>query len=321
MSYFLQNLIERHQEVGVNRELSQTVQPRLKARFETDSGAELFVPSDTPRPVDFKQTPQSGLEDSSSLSHSVQNTESIMTDISRQTPQAVQNPIEHIIDKAVIQPNFSHRLDDLNERITAIKIQLGRKSSVQDTPSVRATENQTGILREFPEIAHPSIEQQEDINLRTQSLLQRLNTQQAQHTEDQKANSTPRESALSSSDNSLMGAVQARLNSNTATDFTQATPKLDNQNRQNRTEQRELHQAGFLQIPSWLTDMQTDLTVRWRELNKPSSVEPVINVTIGRVEVRAMNAESAPANRVQNKPTGVLSLDDYLKQRDSKGRT
>jgi len=79
-------------------------------------------------------------------------------------------------------------------------------------------------------------------------------------------------------------------------------------------------QSGFLQTPPWLTAMQAELNNRWRELNTQSQAEPVVNVTIGRVEIRAVNAEPVKPSQVQAKPTGVLSLDDYLKQRENKGR-
>jgi hypothetical protein len=47
-----------------------------------------------------------------------------------------------------------------------------------------------------------------------------------------------------------------------------------------------------------------------------SSQPPVIRVTIGRIEVRAVfpPAAAAPA-AVKKTPSGALSLDDYLKQR------
>ena len=67
--------------------------------------------------------------------------------------------------------------------------------------------------------------------------------------------------------------------------------------------------------------MQTDLNSRWREINAQSQSEPVVNVTIGRIEVRAHNAEPVKSPVVQGKPKGMLSLDDYLKQRESKRRT
>jgi len=42
----------------------------------------------------------------------------------------------------------------------------------------------------------------------------------------------------------------------------------------------------------------------------------VINVTIGRVEVRAVHTEAPKNARHSNKPAGVMTLDDYLKKRE-----
>lgn len=80
-------------------------------------------------------------------------------------------------------------------------------------------------------------------------------------------------------------------------------------------------QVGTLHPPAWLKDLQTNLNARRRETNTHAQAEPVINVTIGRIEVRAVNAEPLKPFPAHAKPKGVLSLDDYLKQRESKGRT
>lgn len=79
--------------------------------------------------------------------------------------------------------------------------------------------------------------------------------------------------------------------------------------------------SGLLQLPGWLTDMQADLRSRWQESSSPvsSAPEPVINVTIGRVEVRAVQAMTAQKTQRNSKPSGIMSLDDYLKQRESRG--
>jgi hypothetical protein len=80
-------------------------------------------------------------------------------------------------------------------------------------------------------------------------------------------------------------------------------------------------QTGALQIPDWLKDWQTERYARLQEANTHTQTDSVINVTIGRVEVRATSSERQKASSVQTKPKGVLSLDEYLKQRENKGRT
>lgn len=53
-------------------------------------------------------------------------------------------------------------------------------------------------------------------------------------------------------------------------------------------------------------------------VSKPAPApEPTIKVTIGRVEIRAVNAPERP--RAEPKSSKILSLDDYLRQRAKKG--
>jgi len=72
-----------------------------------------------------------------------------------------------------------------------------------------------------------------------------------------------------------------------------------------------------LEPPSWLAEIEN-------RFNKPlknieAKTEPVINVTIGRVEVRAVQTEAAKKTRHSKKLTGVMPLDEYLKKREDRG--
>ena len=82
---------------------------------------------------------------------------------------------------------------------------------------------------------------------------------------------------------------------------------------------RDMPWSGSLEPPSWLSKMQTEFNQRWNELNRKSEPEPVINVTIGRVEVRAVQADAPKKAKHQKKPSGVMSLDEYLNQRERRG--
>lgn len=77
--------------------------------------------------------------------------------------------------------------------------------------------------------------------------------------------------------------------------------------------------SGSLLAPDWLNQIQADLQDRWQALNQKAQAEPVINVTIGRVEVRAVQTDSPPARKRSTLPSGVMTLDSYLKQRNRKG--
>ncbi len=80
-------------------------------------------------------------------------------------------------------------------------------------------------------------------------------------------------------------------------------------------------ESGLLQLPSWLNEMRTELRRRWQDSSPLASpaAEPVINVTIGRVEVRAMQTKTSSGAQARPQASRVMSLDEYLKQRESRG--
>ena len=87
------------------------------------------------------------------------------------------------------------------------------------------------------------------------------------------------------------------------------------QNRSSLPGNNSLHSQ--LEPPSWLTDMESRFNQQAQQ--QEANSEPVINVTIGRVEVRAVHTEAQKNARHSKKPTGVMTLEDYLKQREGRG--
>jgi hypothetical protein len=81
-----------------------------------------------------------------------------------------------------------------------------------------------------------------------------------------------------------------------------------NQNNPNR---------GDLEIPAWLRQKQTEFNSKNAQINQSS--EPVVNVSIGRVEVRAVRETKPQPGSSRRKPSGVMSLDEYLSKRQRKG--
>jgi hypothetical protein len=82
----------------------------------------------------------------------------------------------------------------------------------------------------------------------------------------------------------------------------------------------DISKDGSLETPSWFSDIQAEFNRRWNELIRKSEPEPVINVTIGRVEVRATQAQTPKKTKETAKPIGVMSLDEYLSQRERRSR-
>lgn len=64
----------------------------------------------------------------------------------------------------------------------------------------------------------------------------------------------------------------------------------------------------------WLKNVKQDLSSRNGVQNNQSSTPPIIKVTIGKIEVRALN-QSAPV-QTRETPKPRMTLDDFLKQRN-----
>ncbi|NOZ51798.1 MAG: hypothetical protein GXP08_01450 [Gammaproteobacteria bacterium] len=110
----------------------------------------------------------------------------------------------------------------------------------------------------------------------------------------------------------LLGAAVASLN--TAPTLERQADRQDRNSADNR-ENTALY--GRLEAPTWLRDVESQFNQRLQE--KHAKTEPVINVTIGRVEVRAVQADVPKNAQRPKKPTGVMTLDEYLKRREGRG--
>ncbi|MCF6218064.1 MAG: hypothetical protein L3J94_04750 [Gammaproteobacteria bacterium] len=69
-----------------------------------------------------------------------------------------------------------------------------------------------------------------------------------------------------------------------------------------------------LEPPSWLSGIEAQFQQHLQA--QEVKAEPVINVTIGRIEVRAVQAEKPKSAQAPKKPTGVMTLDEYLQRRE-----
>jgi hypothetical protein len=76
---------------------------------------------------------------------------------------------------------------------------------------------------------------------------------------------------------------------------------------------------GLLVAPGWLDQWQVELEGLRALRRQPDASEHTIQVTIGRVEVRAEAPPGPPKPKSKPKAPAVMSLDDYLKQRKGRG--
>jgi hypothetical protein len=71
---------------------------------------------------------------------------------------------------------------------------------------------------------------------------------------------------------------------------------------------------GLLEAPAWVTEQPKEVHNRlFLNGSKPGG-EPVVHVTIGRIEVRATRPPAPEPPRHQEKPSGIMTLEKYLSQ-------
>ena len=299
MTGFLLNMINRHQG------MVDKVQPRIRSMFEPEAAsAAVANPSVSGTDTMVKDSRDTVFEPrlASSKSPIIEKSapETSRSAILQQTVQSDKG-----LSTSDLHLHDRNRMDLMNEQIQSALARLGRKTVIQEpvndankTPQNQASSDATDQTKSNAVANEQGLANGiEETSRRLKN--QTNNAKEGQHGfEDHEDTLTAKTVKIA------------------------ADPQSKSANHQVQTPNTPVNtQGGAFQIPDWLTGMQTELNNRWREINAQSQADPVINVTIGRVEIRATNPEPAKPGRADKKPTGVMSLDDYLKQRESKGRT
>lgn len=317
MNSFLGNLINRHHHPSTRVETS-VVEPRPKSRFESDAVS-------TVEPNGVEGDSFSSTTVSKGLSETVidvqqENREYEPIQVEVKQPISVPESLER--GPAVKKKNrlSLNRVDDLNARIEEFSLQLGNKLSVAE-PKVDGqinrrpyeSESPQGLTNNETQVDSHSLSMAYALNQHVDSVIRRLANQNTEPKNEQGRNAEQTSSFVGelTPDFKRQGRT-----TQIALDVAEPASKSGILNSESQLEQHTVPQPGLLQQPSWLTEMQSDLNKRWQDINtrlKPS--DPVVNVTIGRVEVRAVKAEAPQQPNQKEKPNGVMSLDDYLKER------
>ncbi|MEC4748963.1 hypothetical protein [Methylomicrobium sp. Wu6] len=296
MNGFLQNMIDRHQGVA------STVQPRQRAMFEPEAAV-----ADHPAvvveaglaesyPAAATATERTNIAVAERIKPSIQESRPAAiqaTTDAQNKPESLRHPLPE-----------DHRHDQTDLRIQDI---LSR------VPTNQFTDN--------PHSGLDTTAESRDLTGRIEEILDRLVSQSAVTEPMERGNEdVPRlaPAALVGNENALFSPFSFRPPSHrnetsvALTETSTAPAQTPDKNRQ---------EPGTLQIPTWLQDLQTSLGERSQEISGKAEAEPVINVTIGRIEIRATKADAAPPAPKPGKPSGLLSLDDYLKQRNGGRRS
>lgn len=301
MNHFLNNLIFRNQAESTNLEGRTIVQPRPRSRFESNSN--LGTPTDQHSP------------DTESMTMATSNSSSVTP---KMGPRDQTNA-----DKKNKATN--HQAVDDNNFISALKQPAEQTFIPQKTSRIKGQTNayaesvsKTEPSTQFDEQAGgQKLSSSEELNQRIQTIMQHLNAQQTQRTGEPSSTEIHQHTAFFNAADAIDKKIptESPFEIEPAVNVEQ-TGCVKQHGIDNRARQRKTHQSGSLQTPNWLTEMQSALNSRLREMNTQEKSEPTVNVTIGRVEVRAVHKAPAKQTKLQNKPSGIMSLDDYLEQRN-----
>jgi hypothetical protein len=319
MSGFLTNMIQRHQGAV------DTVQPRIRSMFESESPQLVnsgdFAGSTNPvvkNNLDSKDNREFGIAALSiPVNESSENTSG--------TPPSSRIQPSSDIDLSITADGRNsldnERLNSMHVQIQDVLARLNRKSD-----STEPSHDNVPLQFEIPHDIHAhsanivtspetgSSNNIEEILSRIQSEINRI-AQSKQSPETDRlafAAAKPREI-------DPQPATQAiRQESKIADPFERADKPFKQPDRIEPASADR--QTGSLLIPEWLAVLQAELNNRWHENSARPNPERVVNVTIGRIEIRATHPTPKQQSNVTEKPKGVLSLDDYLKLRESKGR-
>lgn len=143
-----------------------------------------------------------------------------------------------------------------------------------------------------------------ETNQRIDAVLKRLQAQ---------LNSGTRHEPLSSSQDSAAPVLQ---DGHTST-HDAGRPDPSGADDRHAATDRNNFQRGDFEIPDWLIKQQAEFGRRHAQID--ARPEPVITVTIGRVEVRATREATPKSAAGVSRPAGVMSLDEYLGRRRPNG--
>ncbi len=369
VSGFMHNLMARHQDSSAELGAAQFVQPRHRARFETDPVPTIF----SDRSIHVSEF--------GSVTHDEAAPPAVVPPRQRissppalnSVPLVSSSPIESLHQQPVLTERDSVQLNPKPQVIASRN--TGTEAPVsawgcrieEMLYRLRTPQQQRPLGKHAPQIqaAQPHIQLVEqraqhlgsntaNFDLGIEKILHRLNMQQAtayplpagkdtqSHLEQHKFTN---DSAKKRTEQPQMRIIerqieqQASLGAGTVSgrieEILQRLTAKSNESSMMPSNQSAFSEriavieqtqaplphsaAGLLELPGWLKELQADLQNRWREASPQAQPEPVINVTIGRVEVRAMQAKAENRPKARPQPSGVMSLDEYLKQRDSRG--
>lgn len=333
MSEFFSNLLDRH--LGA----CNVVEPRGRWRYESEGAR-----SATPLPVDHYGTDETGDEVLELQNMVVRNPENhvIGEFVNSMEPQRIDTEVKLPVDHAERVDSMGDNLERQDDliRASANDAILADANALETTPHlgtlVLRQQDQQHVKPHPLEQTNPKegngpdsergyrFEGKSDSRLKP-SLARLQGHQKFREAEYAEANYLDQSLVTrmdKAEDTENEPAAQPLLVASLFAESEMIGSSASDQERQHAFagDNQNISRDGALEPPTWFSDMQAEFNQRWKVLSRKSQPpEPVINVTIGSIEVKATYLREPEQPRKQKKPTGVMSLDTYLRQRTRGG--
>lgn len=277
MSRFLQSLIDRHLPRAATASASPLAQPRPRARFE--QGAEKMAETPGIHPAGYSGASSPGNE------------------LDR------QESVQRLREKAQV---ISRTLSPQGETIRSAARQSGTGTATALADIVAPAHSAAGL----PEDKAPALDEGRfDVPMSTEGETGRSENPS---TSDEQGDAAAQATGHARDPGAATGACQAN---SPGIELPPHDPGLaPGPARTSVQPEVETAHRGELLPPDWLGEFQRELLSQMPSAGEGG--EPTVNVSIGRVEVRASVPQTPRKSSADGAPSGIMSLDEYLRQRD-----
>lgn len=341
MSDFIEHLINRHLGKG------EQVLPRVRSRFETGTAA-TYLPHEAeedskPTPTDAEVLPVNSPAPDTPPVNSIGDNNTI------KQPVHDQHQPGTVIEPAEVRTKMSEpESGPVPQPIPGVPAEVDSDNNIVShhepliptIPAQEAVQKKKGVPKEKPAAHKHTIMNknrwEHNLENRPDNFLQTVTQQLLQPLEqdpsagfDKQGNP---EKTITINTNVQQGSKHIRFHqhSSAASELSPSPvqPAGLTEPGQVMTESRPVMPAfqntgtvseGTLEAPAWLSGSHSELHKELFLNDSKTGTEPVINVTIDRIEVRANLSPAPEQPRKQKKPSGVMSLDQYLNQRTQGG--
>ncbi len=323
MSGFLNRLIHRQVVGDVTHEPSRFVQPRPKSRFETSTSQEHISSADSDLDRHMQTEEKLNKNNELDLEHNVRQQHfSSIKDHVQESPLQVGDLENHPIgkmtshtgnDQIYPQPEPPHSAIETNPPNVIINNDFPVYSNPYHSNAELGALETVSKFKDEPEIpANEFAQRLENILLQIQG----LQSESIAYL-DTNPSSADRSGLLTEpghpSSKSLL-----RHQDTVPESIDKAIEDIDRQlfqPEQTSTIKNSAY-SSFPEIGQQSADSISRVNVNKKRQGSPT--EQVVNVTIGRVEVKAVQSSTTEKSQPRKKPSGVMSLDDYMKKRQGR---